>query len=103
MVGRVNDQYIKVARVEGEFPWHAHELEDEMFLVLQGRLRVGREDADGGPVFLEPGEFFVVPRGVQHNTSASVETWIVLIESVTTEHTGGVESSMTRPIGEQLG
>ncbi len=103
VVGRVNEQYIKVARVEGEFPWHAHELDDEMFLVLRGRLCVGRGDADGGPVFLEPGEFFVVPRGVRHNTSASAETWIVLIESVTTEHTGGVESSMTRSITEQLG
>ena len=103
IVGRVNDQYVKVARIEGEFPWHAHADEDEMFLVLKGALRIGRAEADGGDVVVRPGEFFVVPRGVRHNTSAEEETWLALIETVTTEHTGGEQTAMTRSIEEQLG
>ena len=102
VVGQVNDQFIKVARVQGEFPWHVHEREDEMFLVLRGCLRIGRSDADGGSVDVRVGEFFVVPRGVRHNTSAVDETWIALIETVTTEHTGGEETALTRSIAEQL-
>jgi quercetin dioxygenase-like cupin family protein len=102
-VGRVNDQFIKVARVQGEFPWHTHEREDEMFLVLRGELTIGRSAQDGGALTLRAGEFFVVPRGVRHNTSAAVETWIALIETVTTEHTGSEVTAMTRSIAEQLG
>jgi quercetin dioxygenase-like cupin family protein len=102
VVGQVNNQYIKVAKVLGEFPWHSHEHEDEMFLVLRGVLCIGRAEADGGPVSLRPGEFFVVPRGVRHNTSAVEETWIALIETVTTLHTGSEQTSMTRSIADQL-
>ena len=102
VVGRVNDQYIKVAKVQGEFPWHAHALEDEMFLVLRGELRIGRADVDGGAVVLRPGEFYVVPRGVRHNTSAEGETLIALIETVTTEHAGGERTAMARSLAEQL-
>lgn len=103
VVGQVNNQYIKVAKIQGEFPWHSHEREDEMFLVLRGVLRIGRSEADGGPVLLHPGEFFVVPRGVRHNTSAEEETWIALVETVTTLHTGGEQTPLTRSIAEQLG
>jgi quercetin dioxygenase-like cupin family protein len=102
VVGQVNNQYIKVAKVLGEFPWHSHENEDEMFFVLRGLLRIGRAEADGGPVSLGPGEFFVVPRGVRHNTSAAEETWIALVETVTTLHTGSEETAFTRSIAEQL-
>jgi mannose-6-phosphate isomerase-like protein (cupin superfamily) len=103
VVGQVNNQYIKVARIEGEFPWHSHEHEDEMFLVLRGLLCIGRAEADGGPVFVRPGEFFVVPRGTRHNTSASEETWIALIETTTTLHTGTEQTPYTRSIADQLG
>jgi mannose-6-phosphate isomerase-like protein (cupin superfamily) len=103
VVGQVNDQFIKVARVQGEFPWHAHAHEDEMFFVLRGALTIGRAPEDGGPVTVLPGEFFVVPRGIRHNTSAVDETWIALIETVTTEHTGDEETPLTRSIAEQLG
>ena len=102
VLGQVNDQYIKVARIQGEFPWHTHASEDEMFLVLRGQLRIGRAETDGGDVLVGPGEFFVVPRGVRHNTSAVEETWIALIETVTTEHTGGEQTPLTRSIAEQL-
>lgn len=103
VVGQVNDQYIKVARVHGVFPWHTHVHEDEMFLVLRGVLRIGRAPEDGGDIVLQAGEFFVVPRGVRHHTSADEETWIALIETVTTEHTGSEQTPMTRSITEQLG
>lgn len=103
ILAQVNDQYLKVARVQGEFPWHHHEHEDELFLVLKGALTIGRAVDDGGPVTLHPGEVFVVPRGVRHNTSAAEETWIALIETVSTQHTGGEATPVTRSIAEQLG
>jgi quercetin dioxygenase-like cupin family protein len=103
ILAQVNDQYVKVARVHGEFPWHSHDAEDELFLVLAGALTIGRAENDGGPVTLAPGEIFVVPRGIRHNTSATEETWIALIETVTTQHTGSEQTPMTRSIAEQLG
>jgi quercetin dioxygenase-like cupin family protein len=102
IIAQVNDQYLKVARVQGEFPWHSHAGEDELFLVLKGALTIGRADEDGGPITLHPGEVFVVPKGTPHNTSAAEETWIVLIETVTTQHTGDVQTPLTRSIEEQL-
>ena len=102
VVGRVNDQYLKAVRMLGECPWHAPANEDELFWVLRGELRIGRSEADGGDVLVRPGEFFVVPRGIRHNTSALQETWLVLIETVTTEHFGGEQTSMARSIEEQL-
>lgn len=103
VLAQVNDQYLKVARVRGEFPWHTHEAEDELFLVLRGALTIGRAVEDGGSVTLVPGEFFVVPRGIRHNTSAATETWIALVETVTTQHTGSEHTPLTRSIAEQLG
>jgi quercetin dioxygenase-like cupin family protein len=97
VVGQVNDQYIKVARVLGEFPWHAHTHEDEMFLVLRGLLTIGRSESDGGPVTLHPGQFFI-----RHNTSATEETWIALIEPISTQHSGDEQTPFTRSIAEQL-
>jgi len=103
VIAQVNDQFVKVAKVHGEFPWHTHANEDELFLVLKGCLIIGRAEEDGGPVMLSPGEIFVVPRGVRHNTAAAEETWIALVETVTTEHTGGEQTPLTRSISEQLG
>ncbi len=102
VVAQVNDQYLKVVRVQGEFPWHHHEHEDELFLVLKGELIIGRGEADGGPLKLAPGQAFVIPRGLRHNTSAVEETWIALIETVTTQHTGAEQTPLTRTIAEQL-
>lgn len=102
ILAQVNDQYLKVARVHGEFPWHTHDHEDELFLVLSGALTIGRSNGDGGPVTLQAGEVFVVPRGTRHNTSAEQETWIALIETVTTQHTGIEQTPLTRSIEEQL-
>jgi mannose-6-phosphate isomerase-like protein (cupin superfamily) len=102
ILAQVNDQYLKVAKVQGEFPWHAHAHEDELFLVLKGALRIGRSEADGGSVTLHHGEVFVVPKGIRHNTSATEETWIALIETVSTKHTGEEEAAMTRSLEDQL-
>jgi mannose-6-phosphate isomerase-like protein (cupin superfamily) len=101
VVGRVNDQYIKVAKLLGELVWHAHENEDEMFLVVKGDLRIQLENADD--VELGPGQFYVVPRGVRHNPVATHEVHIVLIETVTTAHTGDVSVAGTVPIEQQVG
>ena len=99
IVGRVNDQYVKVAKLLGEFVWHAHEDEDELFLVVYGTLRIQLEDRED--VVLPPGAFFVVPKGVRHNPVAEQEVGIVLIETVTTKHTGDVETDRSRSIDEQ--
>lgn len=100
VIGRVNDQYVKIARLQGEFVWHAHEGEDELFLVVRGSMRIQLEDGD---VTLGPGEFVVVPRGVRHNPVAAEECWVMLIETVTTKHTGDVVTERTRSIEEQVG
>lgn len=99
VVGQVNDQYIKVAKLLGELVWHAHDDEDEMFLVISGHLRIEIEGQDA--VELGPGQFYVVPRGVRHNPVAQEEVHIVLIETVTTSHTGSVTVSGSVPIEEQ--
>ncbi|MBF4571670.1 cupin domain-containing protein [Herbiconiux sp. VKM Ac-1786] len=101
VVGRVNDQYVKVAKLLGELVWHAHENEDEMFLVVSGHLVIQLEGADD--VELGPGQFYIVPRGVQHNPVAKEEVHIVLIETVTTAHTGDVTVEGTVPLDRQLG
>jgi mannose-6-phosphate isomerase-like protein (cupin superfamily) len=100
VVGQVNDQYIKVAKLLGELVWHSHDDEDEMFLVISGRLRIeieGQEDVELGP-----GQFYVVPRGVRHNPVAKEEVHIVLIETVTTSHTGNTTVQGTVPIEDQV-
>jgi mannose-6-phosphate isomerase-like protein (cupin superfamily) len=101
VIGQVNDQYVKVAKLLGELVWHAHADEDEMFLVVSGRLRIQLEgDVE---VVLDPGQFYVVPRGVLHNPVADQEVEIVLIETVTTAHTGDVTVDGTVPIEQQVG
>lgn len=100
VVGRVNDQYVKVAKLLGEFVWHAHADEDELFLVVSGVLRIQLEAAED--VVLGPGQFFVVPKGVRHNPVAEEEVEIVLIETVTTAHTGDVVTDRTVPVDAQV-
>ena len=99
VVGRVNEQYVKIAKLQGEFVWHAHADEDELFLVVRGRLVIQLED---GEVVLGPGQSVVVPRGVRHNPIAAEECWVVLVEPVATKHTGDVVTDRTRSIEEQL-
>lgn len=86
IVGRMNDLHLLVAKVEGEFLWHQHVDTDEFFLVTSGRLTIQLEDRDD--VVIDPGEFFVVPRGVSHCPTASEECHILLMEPVETINTG---------------
>ncbi len=101
VIGEVNDQYVKVAKLHGEFVWHAHEDEDELFLIVYGTLRI---QIEGEPdVVLQPGEFYVVPKGVRHNPVADEEVGIVLIETQSALHTGDVVTDRTVSVERQLG
>lgn len=99
IIGRVNDQYVKVAKLHGQFTWHKHDDEDELFLVVKGHIKIQFED---GYIDLGPGDFHVVPKGVMHNPVAEDECWVVLIETVTTQHTGNVKNVLTKSIEQQL-
>jgi mannose-6-phosphate isomerase-like protein (cupin superfamily) len=99
VIGKVNNQYVKVAKLKGQFVWHKHDNEDEMFIVVYGRLRI--ELKEGG-VILEKGDFFVVPKNTIHNPVADQECGVVLIETVTTLHTGNVDTPLTKTIEQQL-
>ncbi|GAB4445601.1 MAG: cupin domain-containing protein [Anaerolineae bacterium] len=94
IVGELNDFFVKVAKLKGEFIWHHHENEDEMFLVVSGRLLIKLRDRD---LWLEPGEFVIIPRGVEHMPVAEDEVHIVLIEPKSTVNTGAMASERTVP------
>ncbi len=99
VVGEVDDSYVKVAKVKGTLTWHSHEREDELFLVLKGRLRIEMEHAT---VELREGEMFIVPKGTRHNPTADEECHLLLFERKSTAHTGEVVTERTRSIQEQL-
>jgi mannose-6-phosphate isomerase-like protein (cupin superfamily) len=92
IVGDLNDSYVKLVKVQGEFVWHHHEKEDEMFLVVKGRLRIRLRDRD---VDLEENEFFIVPKGVEHMPVAEQEAWVILLEPKTTLNTGNLQNERT--------
>jgi mannose-6-phosphate isomerase-like protein (cupin superfamily) len=92
IAAELNDSYIKLAKMKGEFLWHRHENEDELFLVIKGRLVIRLRDHE---VRLEPGEFVVVPRGVEHLPVAEEEAHVILIEPKTTLNTGDAVSDKT--------
>ncbi len=92
IVGEINDAHVKLVKLQGEFVWHHHDDEDELFLVIQGRLRMRLRDGD---VVLDPGEFLVVPRGVEHCPVAEVETHVLLLEPKSTLNTGNVRNERT--------
>jgi mannose-6-phosphate isomerase-like protein (cupin superfamily) len=100
VVGEVNDQFIKVAKLKGTFTWHKHDEEDELFYLLKGQLVIEYED---DRVTLNEGDCHVVPRGTLHNPVAADECWIVLIETASTKHTGDVVTDQTKSIEQQLG
>ena len=92
VVGELNGQTVKIARLKGEFVWHRHEAEDELFLVVQGRLVIElRERA----VSLEEGELFIVPRGVEHRPLAPEEAHVLMFEPIGTLNTGNVRNERT--------
>jgi len=92
IVGELNGQHVKLVKLKGEFVWHHHEEEDELFLVVQGRLRMRLRDRD---IDLDPGEFLIVPRGVEHLPVADEEVHVLLFEPVSTLNTGNVRNERT--------
>ncbi|WP_019960015.1 cupin domain-containing protein [Woodsholea maritima] len=99
IIGQINGQYVKVAKLKGEFVWHKHEGEDEMFYIVKGALRI---EYEAGEVNLNAGDFHIVPRNTLHNPVAEEECWVALIEPVATKHTGDVITERTKSIADQL-
>lgn len=98
LVGELNENYIKLAKGEGELDWHTHDNEDEFFLVVSGHLDIHLRDQ---VISLNPGEFFVVPKGVEHKPEAVPGTEILLIEPRETLHTGTKQTVQTVAIEDQ--
>jgi mannose-6-phosphate isomerase-like protein (cupin superfamily) len=92
IIGELNDSYVKVVKLKGEFVWHHHDEEDELFLVVKGRLLMRFRE---GNVTVSAGEFIIVPRGVEHLPVAQEEVHLVLFEPKTTLNTGNVRNERT--------
>ena len=97
IVGEVNDCHVKLVKFQGEFLWHHHDHEDELFLVIEGSFRMRWRDQQGGEHSdeLAPGEFFIVPRGVEHCPVAEREAQVLLLEPKSTLNTGNVHNDRT--------
>ena len=106
IVGELNGQYLKLVKFQGPFTWHHHENEDEMFLVVKGRFRMEYRDREGAEnpttenkeIWIEEGEFCIVPRGVEHRPVAEEECQVLLFEPATTLNTGNVQDEFTVPV-----
>ena len=92
IVGELNGQHVKIAKLKGSFAWHHHDNEDELFLVVKGKLKIHLKDKT---VMLEEGEFFIVPKGVEHKPAADEEVQLVLFEPAGTLNTGNIRNEMT--------
>ncbi|MDJ0950483.1 MAG: cupin domain-containing protein [Alphaproteobacteria bacterium] len=92
IVGEVDDYHVKIAKLQGEFVWHKHDEEDELFMVIDGSLTIKLRDRD---VTLAPGEFFVVPKGVEHLPVAEEECKLLMFERQSVVNTGNVENERT--------
>ena len=92
IVGEINASHVKLAKLKGEFVWHHHETEDELFLVVKGSLLIKLRDQD---IFLEVGEFVIIPKGVEHLPIAEEEAHVLLLEPKTTLNTGNVSNERT--------
>jgi mannose-6-phosphate isomerase-like protein (cupin superfamily) len=99
IAGEVNDSYVKLVKLKGPFVWHHHDTEDELFLVVKGRLRMRLE---GREIEVEEGEFIVIPRGVEHMPVADEETHVLLFEPKSTLNTGNVRNTRTMPELERI-
>jgi mannose-6-phosphate isomerase-like protein (cupin superfamily) len=99
IVGELNGQLVKLVKFQGPFVWHSHEAEDEMFFVVAGRFRMEFRDR---AVWLEAGEFIIVPRGVEHRPVAEEEAQVLLFEPATTLNTGNVQDELTQPVLERI-
>lgn len=91
IVGELNGQYVKLAKFKGEFVWHNHANEDELFLVIKGTLKIELKNKS---ITLKEGEIYIVPKGVEHKPVADEEVHVLLLEPKSTEQTGGVDSNL---------
>ena len=92
IAGELNDSCVKLAKLKGEFVWHHHEAEDELFLVVKGNLLIKLRDRD---ILLEEGEFMIIPKGVEHLPIAKEEVHLLLLEPKSTVNTGNVRNERT--------
>lgn len=99
IVGELNGQQVKLAKLKGEFVWHSHDNEDEMFLIIKGTLKMELRDK---VLEIKEGEFIVIPKGVEHRPIAEEEVQVMLFEPASTLHTGNVDSELTRNQQEWL-
>jgi mannose-6-phosphate isomerase-like protein (cupin superfamily) len=99
IVGELNGQQVKLVKFQGEFIWHTHDAEDELFLVARGRFRMDLRDC---PIWVEEGEFLIVPRGVEHRPVAESEVHLLLFEPATTVNTGDQAGERTVEQPERL-
>ncbi len=98
IVGEINDTYVKLVKLQGDFMWHHHDAEDELFFVVKGELRMKvRDEAGEREIIIHPGEFIIIPHGVEHLPSADSETQVMLLEPKTTLNTGNVRNERTQP------
>ena len=99
IVGELNNFLMKLVKVKGEFVWHHHDAEDEMFMVTKGELHIKFREADGSErdETIRPGEFIIVPHGVEHKPYAKEEVHVILFEPATTLNTGNVQNERTLP------
>ena len=103
-IGELNGQQVILAKIEGEFVFHKHDDEDELFMVMKGQLSLELRGHDEEPttVMVNPGEFFIVPRGVEHRPTAKEETHLLLFEPLSTKHTGDVMADITVESYEEI-
>ena len=92
IAGEVNGMHVKLATIKGDFVWHSHEHEDELFLVVKGSLLMKLRDGD---ITVDEGEFIIIPRGVEHNPCAAEECHVLLFEPASTLNTGNVRNEKT--------
>lgn len=93
IIGELNGQAVKIAKVEGEFVWHDHKDEDELFYIIKGELILEFRDKT---ITLSEGDMTIIPRGVEHKPIAKEEVWLMLFEPMTTKHTGDVVHELTK-------
>lgn len=99
IVGELNGQHVKLVKLQGEFVWHKHDIEDELFYVLDGKLKIEFRDKI---IELHPNEFIVIPHGVEHKPVADEEVSVLLFEPASTVNTGNNESEFTRTNIEKI-
>jgi mannose-6-phosphate isomerase-like protein (cupin superfamily) len=99
IIGELNGQYVKIAKLKGEFVWHKHENEDELFLIIKGNLTIELKDST---VQLKEGDGYIVPKNILHNPHCQKECWVMLMEPKETLHTGNVKVDETKSIEDQL-